>query len=170
MNLTNRRAASSSHGWFARSPSESTPFARISKSSCAILDASDVLLGPGSKTRRNSVQGQYLACFWLGWPNSPTARRDLVRVRCCFCGAHRISRPLAVLADARCPRQHRLRCTQVAQSDAVSRYSWESTPFAQISKWSCATPDTSGVLSGPWGCLETSYKVSSQYSACFRLG
>lgn len=84
-----------------------------------------------------------------------------MRVRCCFRGAHRISRPLAVLADARCPRQHRLLCTQVAQSDAVSRYSWESTPFAQISKWSCATPDTSGVLSGPWGCLETSYKVST---------
>lgn len=46
MNLTNRRAASSSHGWFARSPCESTPFARIPKSSCAIPDTSDVLLGP----------------------------------------------------------------------------------------------------------------------------
>lgn len=61
-------------------------------------------------------------------------------------------RLLASLADVRYPHQHCLLCAQVAQSDAISRHSWESTPFARISKWSCATPDASGVLSSPRAC------------------
>lgn len=84
-----------------------------------------------------------------------------MRVQCRFRGAHRVLGPLASLANVRCPREHRLLHAQVAQSDAISRCSSESTPFARISKWSCATPDAGGVLSGPWGCLETSYKVSA---------